>query len=264
MTALYNDSDKFCAEWLQNLILKKHIPRGVVESCEIQDLQPEEILDHNQFHAFAGIGGWAHALSLAGWPEDLTAWTGSCPCQPFSVGGKREKFEDKRHLWPAWFKLIEECMPSIIFGEQVASPDGRAWLDVVSTDLETLGYAVGAADLCAAGVGAPHVRQRLWFVGYSNCKRLERWNLLRDGANQRNTWASSLVVDSWKKADWLYCQDGKNRPVEPGTFPLVNGVPARVGRLRAYGNAIAPGVATFFILACMDILGISSSWDFLK
>ena len=55
----------------------------------------------------------------------------------------------------------------------------------------------------------------------------------------------------WSDADWLGCRDGKFRPVEPGTFPLANGIPARVGRLRGYGNAIVPQVAAEFIKAFM-------------
>ena len=58
----------------------------------------------------------------------------------------------------------------------------------------------------------------------------------------------------WRDADWLYCKDGKWRPVEPGTFPLAHGVPARVGRLRAYGNAIVPQVAQAFIKAYLTSL----------
>ena len=60
--------------------------------------------------------------------------------------------------------LIRQCRPDVVFGEQVASAAGRAWFDLVSTDLEGLGYACGAHDLCAASVGAPHIRQRLFWV----------------------------------------------------------------------------------------------------
>ena len=56
----------------------------------------------------------------------------------------------------------------------------------------------------------------------------------------------------WSDADWLGCRDGKFRPVEPGTFPLANGIPARVGRLRGYGNAIVPQVAAEFVKALMS------------
>lgn len=57
----------------------------------------------------------------------------------------------------------------------------------------------------------------------------------------------------WRDADWLFCRDGKWRAVEPGTFPLAHGVPGRVGRLRAYGNAIVPQVAAKFIESFLEI-----------
>ena len=58
----------------------------------------------------------------------------------------------------------------------------------------------------------------------------------------------------WRDADWLFCRDGKWRPVEPGTFPLAHGVSARVGRLRGYGNAIVPQVAAAFIESYLDVI----------
>src|SRR5262249_32123158 len=118
-------------------------------------------------HFFAGIGGWPCALRLAGWPDERPVWTGSCPCQPFSAAGERAGADDPRHLWPVWRALIPASQPATIFGEQVASHLGRDWLAAVRTDLEAMGYAVGAADLCAAGVGAPHIRQRLFWVADS-------------------------------------------------------------------------------------------------
>src|SRR5208282_2770454 len=104
----------------------------------------------------------------------------------FSASGKRGGFSDRRHLWPSWFRLIREYRPDTIFGEQVASKDGLAWLDVVSADLEGAGYAIGAADLCAAGVGAPHIRQRLYFVAESIGKSVrdsERGQIERTAEN---------------------------------------------------------------------------------
>ena len=165
MTAYYNEFDPFAAAWLRELIREGVIPSGEVDERSITDVQPADLRGFTQCHFFAGIGGWSAALRLAGWPDDRPVWTGSCPCQPFSAAGKGEGFNDSRHLWPAWFRLIRECRPTAIFGEQVASAAGRAWLDTVSTDLEDAGYAFGSANLCAAGAGAPHIRQRLYFVG---------------------------------------------------------------------------------------------------
>ena len=79
--------------------------------------------------------------------------------------------KDPRHLWPAFRRLINRARPAIIFGEQVASADGRHWLNGVFANLETMAYAAAGADLCAAGVGAPHIRQRLWWMAYANGNR---------------------------------------------------------------------------------------------
>ena len=174
MAAYYNENDPFAAEWLRNLITRGLIAAGDVDERSIEDVSPNDLRDYTQCHFFAGIGGWSYALRLAGWPDDRPVWTGSCPCQPFSSAGARKGTDDPRHLWPHWRWLIDQCRPPIIFGEQVASKDGRLWLAGVRSDLEALGYAVGAADLCAAGVGAPHIRQRLYWLADANSERQQR------------------------------------------------------------------------------------------
>ncbi|KKM13756.1 hypothetical protein LCGC14_1712980 [marine sediment metagenome] len=160
----YNENDPFAAQWLRNLGKADLIPRGEVDERSIKEIRPEELADFQACHFFGGIGGWAYALRLAGWPADRPVWTGSCPCQPFSQAGQGKGEADERHLWPDWFELIRACLPPTVFGEQVASKDGRAWLSGVRADLEALGYEFGAADLCAAGIAAPHIRQRLFWV----------------------------------------------------------------------------------------------------
>ncbi len=158
MTAYYNEFEAYPAQWLRNLIEAGHIAPGYVDERDINNVQPADLSGYRQCHFFAGIGGWSYALRLAGWPLDREVWTGSCPCQPFSTAGKHGGTDDPRHLWPAWIKLIEQCRPPVIFGEQVASQDGLIWLDIVYDDLESAGYSVAAFDLCAAGVEAPHLR----------------------------------------------------------------------------------------------------------
>jgi DNA (cytosine-5)-methyltransferase 1 len=162
--AYYNEHDPFAAAWLRELIKAGHIAPGEVDERDIREVQPDDVRGYRECHFFAGIGGWALALQFAAWPGG-SVWTGSCPCQPFSEGGRGGGLQDERHLWPAWFRLIRECRPPVVFGEQSATPAGLAWLDAVSVDLEGEDYAVGAVDLCAASVGAPHGRQRLYFVG---------------------------------------------------------------------------------------------------
>lgn len=165
--AIYNEIDPFAAGWLEELERRRHIAPGKIYQRSIAALQPGDVAGSGQRHFFAGVGGWSYAFRLAGIPDTADIWTGSCPCQPFSSAGSRLGADDDRHLWPEWFRLIRECRPPIIFGEQVASRDGLAWLDAVFADLEGAGYACGASDLCAAGVGAPHRRQRLYFVAYA-------------------------------------------------------------------------------------------------
>jgi len=350
MAAYYNEFEPYAAQWLRNLIAKNLICAGDVDERSIASVGADEIKEYTQCHFFAGIGVWSHALRHAGWDDSTPVWTGSCPCQPFSAAGKQLGTSDERHLWPEFHRLIAECQPPVVLGEQVASTLGRNWLDAVRADLEALGYAVGAADLGAACVGAPHIRQRLWWVADASGTRTGRDTgaalsaeaRLRgeghpDGCNgghapvpigavcrladadhqQRRQfrdrvpgnsaeggrpegvgqqfsgdslcgavcrWADAARVGEqvcveeaqhedgrhapvcggsraerpsplhgfWRDADWLLCRDGKWRAVEPGTFPLAHGAPARVGRLRAYGNAIVPQVAAEVISAFME------------
>jgi len=167
----YNEIDPGASAWLRELIGAKLIPDGHVDTRSICDVQPGDLAGYTQCHFFAGIGGWPHALQLAGWPTDVPVWTGSCPCQPFSVSGRQRGEADERHLWPELRRLVAECRPTTVIGEQVASPLGREWLSGVRSDVEALGYALGAADLCAASVGSPHIRQRLFWVAHATGER---------------------------------------------------------------------------------------------
>ena len=166
---MYNENEPFAIQWLEQLQERNLIPGGPIDGRSITELEPKDCEPTSHF--FAGIGGWAYALQLAGWDPARDVWTGSCPCQPFSIASNKSTFadaiEDKRHLWPIWRELIAECRPSVIFGEQTSSKLGREWLSGVRADLEALGYAVGAADLCAASVNAPHRRQRLYWVAHT-------------------------------------------------------------------------------------------------
>ncbi|WP_417640077.1 DNA cytosine methyltransferase [Klebsiella aerogenes] len=384
--AYYNEIDPFAAQWLRNLIAAGHIAPGEVDERSIEDVTPDDLRGFTQCHFFAGIGVWSHSLRLAGWPDDKPVWTGSCPCQPFSAAGKGDGFTDERHLWPHLFHLISERRPQHVFGEQVAAGNANVWFDLVQADLEGVGYAFGLVPFTSAGIGAPHIRERAYWVAnadsvvsdrrgnvrapgrdeYSNggddvrladanhnrqqpgqgiesrCKCSEQGidigesgqngglgnsNIARleglsgnDGAagRKRTTGpaAASGIHDGmantdneqhsisvsgcghehvstgrqqdpaasaglrgdyrplevngfWRDADWLFCRDGKWRAVEPGTFPLVDGAAARlgrvepgvarvassnrVGRLKGYGNAINAQAAAAFIRAYMGV-----------
>lgn len=164
MKVYYNEIDPIAAAWLRELMKAGEIPEGEIDERSIADVRPDDLRGFAQCHFFAGIGGWSHALRLAGWDDARPVWTGSCPCQPFSAAGKRKGTADRRHLWPAFFNLIRQCRPDTIFGEQVEAAIRLGWLDGIRADLEGEGYVLGAAVLGAHSVGAPHIRQRLWWV----------------------------------------------------------------------------------------------------
>lgn len=395
---IYNENDKKNAEWLRELIRRGLIAPGEVDSRSILDIHPEVLRGFRQVHLFAGIGGWSYALRLAGIPDDFPVWTGSCPCQPFSAAGKRLRESDERHLWPAFRAAIAVCRPPIIFGEQVSGKAGITWLTGIRADLEELGYMVGAADLPACCVGAPHKRQRLFWV--ANAKREGLQGIARSGMCGKGREAIEFTRDSgsmayakrgtaerqrfdmggetggdegearkrkrirhdsrtsgtdgsmayadriacdgtghgasidcgqwsespsirgvetlpmaysgehglqgcestgaaegtdrgcsggvgnakskqldggprqterkilekwdqsrgsgetspWSEFDIVRCSDGKTRRIEPGSPPLAHGLPARVLRLRGYGNAIVPQLAAEFVRAAMEAI----------
>ena len=165
--AYYNEIDPFAAQWLRNLIAGGHIAPGEVDERSIEDVTPDDLRGFTQCHFFAGIGVWSHSLRLAGWPDDKPVWTGSCPCQPFSAAGKGDGFADERHLWPAFFHLISERRPQHVFGEQVAAGNANAWFDLVQADLEGMDYAFGLVPFTSAGIGAPHIRERAYWVAHA-------------------------------------------------------------------------------------------------
>ena len=347
--AYYNEIDPYAATWLRNLIADGHIAAGDVDERSITEVKPDDLKSYGQCHFFAGIGGWSLAARLAGIPDDLPIWTGSCPCQPFSSAGKRQGGGDDRHLWPIWFRLICEREPAIVFGEQVAAAIAYGWLDAAFHDLETKGYACAAAVLPACSVGAPHKRDRLWFMAnaqgafvrsespaghewsngvldrsmadtasegpfppafrgihcgeegsgtrdgeFERCGVLE--NPALDGRGERraeqpgeqggsDAFSASLLGDAENsrfqgcqsagesscpdgdgdaragssrtgggELEWLFCPDGKSRPVKPGIRLLANGISGRVGALKGYGNAIVPQVAAEFMSASFEAL----------
>ncbi|HUY05057.1 MAG TPA: DNA cytosine methyltransferase [Rhodocyclaceae bacterium] len=166
--AYYNERDKHAAECIRNAIAAGLVAPGDVDDRSIEDVCPDDLRGYTQCHFFAGIGLWSYSLRRAGWPDDRPVWTGSCPCQPFSAAGKGAGFADERHLWPAWHWLVQQHRPGVIFGEQVEGKDGRMWLDLVSTDLEAGGYTCGPVVFPSAGVGAPNIRHRLYWVADPN------------------------------------------------------------------------------------------------
>lgn len=103
--------------------------------------------------------------------------TGGFPCQPYSSAGKRLGKEDERHLWPEMLRAIREISPSYVVGENVrglTNWNGGMVFEEVCAELESYGYQVAPVIIPACGVGAPHRRERVWFVAYSNSNAKRR------------------------------------------------------------------------------------------
>jgi DNA (cytosine-5)-methyltransferase 1 len=251
MSAYYNEYNRHAAATLRQLMRKGLIAQGVVDERPIQLVQPSDLRGFTQHHFFAGIGGWSRGCRLAGWPDDKPVCTVSCPCQSFSDAGAGRGFDDERHLWPEFFRLVVGYRFATIFGEQVEAAVRRgqgveSWLDLVRSDLVgKAGYDFGAAVFPAAFVGAPHLRERLYFVADSDgIRHPPACRPLRDG----------LVGGFWAGADWVKCPDGKRRASKPGLRPVVDGLPGGMDALRGAGNAIVPQQAAEFIMTAAEAI----------
>ena len=188
--AYYNEFDPKAAAWIRQLIKNGMIADGEVDERSITEVTADEIRGFTQHHFFAGIGGWSYSLRLAGWADDRPVCTASLPCQPFSVAGAQKGVDDERHLLPHFIELVKQCNFQTIFGEQVPGAIKHGWLDDLCTEMEREKYRVGQIVLTAAGEGAPHIRQRLYWVADSNGGQAERI-----GSNSIN----NIMADSINK-----------------------------------------------------------------
>ena len=96
--------------------------------------------------------------------------SGGFPCQPYSTAGLRKGKADERHLFPEMLRAIKEIKPRWVIGENVrglVSWNGGMVFNEVCDDLEREGYEVQPFLIPAASVGAPHQRQRIWFVAFN-------------------------------------------------------------------------------------------------
>jgi DNA (cytosine-5)-methyltransferase 1 len=201
--------------------------------------------------------------------------SGGFPCQPYSSAGKRLGKEDERHLWPEMLRAIREIQPSWVVGENVrglTNWNGGLVFDEVQSDLEAEGYEVLPFLLPACSVNAPHRRDRIWFIAYSNGIgriQTERWrnrepikldeisetriatnpnkiglqSKMENGelgrglrfteCNKRNAWHTFPSVSPICGAD-----DGLPKELDNITFSKW-----RNESIKAYGNAIVPQVA---------------------
>jgi hypothetical protein len=176
-------------------------------------------------------------------PDGLTSDQSGQEAAPVQVSqraGKGGGFDDPRHLWPHWARLIRECHPASIFGEQVDAAIGHGWIDLVQVEMEAEEYAIGKASLNSAGYGGYDIRQRLYFVAHSQRDR-------RSGPWQHSE-PMHPAENSYREAGGLF------DAVRWGALPYVcrrhDRDPSGMVQMRGYGDAINPWVAKAFIEAC--------------
>lgn len=167
--------------------------------------------------------------------------TGGFPCQPYSSSGKRRGAADDRALWPEMRRIIHECKPAWIVGENVAGFIAMA-LDDALADLEAEGYETRAFVLPACAIGAPHRRDRVWIVARNTRCHESAANgslLTKSGSESGRGGASNAPEPPLQ-----HCFDHQSE-----LDRIANGVPHQLDRIRALGNAIVPGVAYEIIRA---------------
>ena len=257
-TVAFCEQDKYCQE-----VLQKHW-KGVKIYDDIKKLEGKEIQDRH---------------------GRIDICTGGVPCQPFSVAGKQNGTNDDRYLWPDMFRIIEQLEPTFVIIENVKGliniQDGMVF-ETVCSDLESEGFEVQAFVIPAAGVGAPHKRERVWIVGHSEYNgsltaEIERrnfetnaWAQERENKTSESERASrpsddavmensgctlrqrSSIREKNEDEDRKKITDLHQRSsstswgswsFEPDVGRVAHGVPGRAHRLRALGNSIVPKIA---------------------
>lgn len=280
-----------------DLLKKESVEKGVAQNGNF-----ERTYMITYATTFSGIGGWEIGLNACGWklqwqceinpfcreilkarfgvpiyddittivqrnPKRVDALIGSPPCQPFSIAGLRRGVGDARDLYPAFIDLVGYLRPQWVLMEQVAAilslDGGRAFGGYVG-GLAALGYHLIWHCIPAAAVGAPHRRDRLWIVAYSDglwgsqpggsigqqwewpvdsCKiaplghtnsaGLER---LRESGKCPGKWTA------WEDGEISLGRDGKRRIINPAVPLLAHGIPRRMERLSSTGNAVVPQI----------------------
>lgn len=190
---------------------------------------------------------------------------GGYPCQPFSVAGERRGKEDDRHLWPEVLRLLRETKAPWFVGENVAGHISLG-IDEVLSDLANESYAAQVFNIPACAVNAHHRRERIWIVANATGaqkRRMLHTNMERLGVNERreNTQSNRQpdTAQTGKCSSSKGCESrGINAagiPPEPGMGRVAYGIPGRVDRIRALGNAVVPQIPEIIGRAIMAAEG---------
>jgi DNA (cytosine-5)-methyltransferase 1 len=225
-----------------------------VFNCEWEEF-PQKILKYH--FPNAEQYGDIHDFDATKYNGRIDILSGGFPCQPFSVAGKRKGTEDERYLWKEMLRVIRECKPRWIVGENVRgiySWSNGLVLEACYSDLENLGYSVQSFIIPACATNAPHRRDRVWIVAHSDnfrttrdasntdsaTRKSERIN--RQGKGEFIRRSSNTIQDRWEKFPTVppVCGGDDGLPKE------LDGITVSKWRresIKGYGNAIVPQVA---------------------
>ena len=222
-----------------------------VAFCEI-DKYCTKVLNKNwpEVPVYNDIKELTHDKLKADGIDNIDIITGGYPCQPFSVAGNKKGVEDPRHLWPEYFRLIKECRPTWVIGENVAGHI-KLGLDAVQEDLESEGYSLRTFSVSASSIGAPHQRERVWTVtrnkestGRGTSEKTER------STNSNTTTGSSegtttMANGNENKNNWWH--------TEPNVGRVADGVSDRTHRLKSLGNAVVPQIPYYIAKSILEV-----------
>src|SRR5215469_9902428 len=184
MSVYYNDNDPYCCKVLEKNIRHGNLPGGTVDERDIRDVRASDLVGYQHIHLFAGIGGFPLGFKWANFPQSIRIITGGFPCQDISNAGKRAGITGERSgLWSEMYRLICDIRPQYIIVENVSALLGRG-LSRVLADLAACGYDAEWQVLSAEAFGAPHLRERVFIVGYPMCQRCWWEGLQHDAGTQ--------------------------------------------------------------------------------
>jgi DNA (cytosine-5)-methyltransferase 1 len=224
--------------------------------------------------------------------ESIDIITGGYPCQPFSIAGSKKGVEDPRHLWPEYFRLIKECRPTWVIGENV-SGHIKLGLDAVIEDLESENYSVRTFSVSASSIGAPHQRERVWIVAHTRRGSWGEQFTRNTESTRRGTFetterstntdtssgpsegaktmanTSSIKSHVGENIQHTSTRNGQGQTgressseepnrnwwnIEPDVGRVADGVPDRTHRLKALGNAVVPQIPYYIAKSILEVM----------
>jgi hypothetical protein len=232
MAVYYNDADPAACAWLRDLIAAGLLPDGEVDERSILEVEPADLRGFAQCHFFAGIGGWPYALRLAGVAEDLSVWTGSPPCQPFSQAGQRKGQDDDRHLAPPSCGSLQTAVRS---SSSASRSRARQCSDRLAARLEQ------RLRIRLAGRGST-----LWRLTWKRHLTPSRRPICRLRASARRTSASacSSAPSPWSRAGWATASARDHKDGSECRSVPINALLGRQVWLAGWPTAMAGSPAT--------------------